>query len=109
MRLQRSQIQPIGLDLGLDSIKMLQLEVVGASGTEAHELRVVAAAKQTLPEEARKNPEQRALLSAEMIRRMLAQQPFVGRRVVATLPREIVHVKNLRLPVAPGAELEATV
>jgi type IV pilus assembly protein PilM len=109
MRLQRSQIQPIGLDLGLDSIKMLQLEVVDGRGTAAHELRVVAAAKQTLPEEARKNPEQRAFLSAEMIRRMLAQQPFVGRRVVATLPREIVHVKNLRLPVAPSAELEAAV
>jgi type IV pilus assembly protein PilM len=109
MRLQRSQIQPIGLDLGLDSIKMLQLEITGDSGPAAHQLRVVAAAKQTLSEEARRDPQRRAQQSAEIIRQIFAQQPFVGRRVVATLPREIVHVKNLRLPVMPLGELEPAV
>jgi len=108
MRLHRSQIQPIGLDLGLDSIKMLQLEVV-QQPSAAPQLRVVAAGRQTLPEEARKNPQRRAELSAQIIQRMFAQQPFVGRRVVATLPREIVHVKNLRLPLMPPAELETVV
>ncbi len=73
------------------------------------QLRVVAAGKQTLPEEARLNPQRRAIVSAQIIQRMLAQQPFVGRRVVATLPREIVHVKNLRLPVMPLGEIEAAV
>jgi type IV pilus assembly protein PilM len=112
MRLHRSQIQPIGLDLGLDSIKMLQLEVLrksSAPDAAPAELRVVAAGKQTLPEEARLNPQRRAIVSAEIIQRMLSQQPFVGKRVVATLPREIVHVKNLRLPVMPLGEIEAAV
>ena len=77
MRLSAGQVQPIGLDLGLDSIKMLQLEVRqtlpsvdGRPGTPT--LAVVAAAKHPLPEAARKNPAKRALLAAETIRRMFA-------------------------------------
>ena len=111
VRPPRAQIQPIGLDLGLDSIKMLQLEVRESIPTRAGtpgilSLAVVAAAKAPLPEAARKNPEKRAVLAAETLRRMFAQQPFVGRRVVAALPREIVHVKNMRLPLLPPDQLE---
>jgi type IV pilus assembly protein PilM len=111
-RFARSNIQPIGLDLGHDSIKMLQLEVTG-EGTGApggsRGLSVVAAAKHAVPEEGRKHPDRRAEICADVIRTMLTQQPFVGNRVVATLPREIVHVKNLRLPPIPAPELEAAV
>jgi type IV pilus assembly protein PilM len=107
LRLSRPHIQPIGLDIGLDSIKMLQLDVTGDG--DARALSVVAAAKHLLPDEARKRPEHRAALAAETLRRMFAQQPFVGRRVVAALPREIVHVKNLRLPRMPSDELPAAV
>jgi type IV pilus assembly protein PilM len=110
---RRSNPQPIGLDLGHDSVKLMQLEVQGdlcASGkAPPRALAVVAAARHAIPEEARKNPAQRIELSADVIRRLLAQQPFAGRKVVATLPREIVHVKNLRLPVMPAAELDAAV
>ena len=50
LRQLRSQIQPIGLDLGLDSIKMLQLEVREGAMTAngdvgAPSVAVVAAAK----------------------------------------------------------------
>jgi type IV pilus assembly protein PilM len=62
-----------------------------------------------LPEEARKDPVHRVELAAPVIRQMLAQQPFVGRDVVATLPRELVHVKNLRLANIAEAELESAV
>jgi len=103
IRLTRSQVQPIGMDLGLDSIKMLQLEVAGES------LSVVAAAKQSLPEELRQQPEQRAAATMDLLRGMLRSGSFVGRRVVACLPREIVHVKNLRLPMMPPAEVESAV
>src|SRR4051812_38665353 len=105
IRLTRSQVQPIGLDLGLDSIKMLQLEVVGDQT-----LSVVAAAKQTLPEEARNQPpEVRLAVSMDLVRQMLRHNQFSGRSIVATLPRQIVHVKNLRLPMMPSAEVESAV
>jgi type IV pilus assembly protein PilM len=106
-------MQPIGLDLGHDSVKLLQLEVQGGLSGDGNStprsLAVVAAAKHPIPEEARKSPAQRVELAAEVIQRLLAQQPFVGRNVVATLPREVVHVKNLRLPPIPSDELDAAV
>src|SRR5688572_22914023 len=100
-RLTRSQTQPIGLDIGTDSIKMLQLEVVGET------LSVTAAAKQTFAEDARKDPQIRMAVAVEMLRDIFKRTPFRGRNVVASLPRDILHIKNLRLPVIPQAELAA--
>jgi type IV pilus assembly protein PilM len=102
-RLTRAQPQPIGVDIGHDSIKLLQLQVVG------NELEVVAAAKQAIPEELRGQPELLMSNVTDMVRQMLRHQPFVGRNIVTSLPRGIVHVKNLRLPLMPQAELEAAV
>jgi len=109
--LKRSSIQPIGLDLGHDSVKLMQLEVQGIEpgNKKGRSLSVVAAARQAIPDEARKNPAKRVELAAPVIERLLAQQPFAGRDVVATLPREMVHVKHLRLPPTPVGELEAAV
>jgi type IV pilus assembly protein PilM len=108
LNLKRSNPQPIGLDIGHDSVKLLQLEV-GGDAPLNRTLAVVAAAKHPLPEEAKKDPAHRVELSAPVIRQMLAQQPFIGRDVVVTLPRELVHVKNLRLPNITDAELESAV
>jgi type IV pilus assembly protein PilM len=102
-RLTRSQVLPIGIDIGHDSVKMLQLEVVGDS------LTVTAAAKGALPAEVRSKPALRLQAATTLIRQMLRQHPFRGRGVVAALPREIVHAKNLRLPPMPASELAAVV
>jgi type IV pilus assembly protein PilM len=107
LNLNRPNIQPIGLDIGHDSVKLLQLEVLGEGANRT--LAVVAAAKHALPDEARKNPAHRVELAGEVIAHLLSQNPFVGTDVVATLPRELVHVKNLRLPPIPVDELESAV
>jgi type IV pilus assembly protein PilM len=103
LRLTRAQAQPIGVDIGHDSIKLLQLQVVG------NELEVIAAAKQQIPDEVRAEPELAMKTIVDMIRQMLRHQPFIGRNLVTALPRGIVHVKNLRLPLMPVEELEAAV
>jgi type IV pilus assembly protein PilM len=103
IRLMRSQVQPIGLDLGHDSIKMLQLQVVENS------LSVVAAAKQSLPEEVRQQPELSLAVAMDAVRQMLRENSFSGRSIVTSLPREMVHAKNLRLPMMPPAEVESAV
>jgi Tfp pilus assembly PilM family ATPase len=103
IRWKRTQVQPIGLDIGFDSIKMLQLAAVGDT------LEVVAAARHALPEEVRRNPELRLPAAVDLIRQMLRSNPFVGRGVVAALPRDIIHVKNLRLPMMPQSELAQAV
>jgi type IV pilus assembly protein PilM len=104
IRLTRSQVQPIGLDVGSDSVKMLQLETIGQT------LAVVAAARQPLPPAAREEkPELRVPLAVDLIRQMFRGGRFSGRRVVVALPREMLHVKNLRMPLIPQHELAAAV
>lgn len=103
IRFTRAQVLPIGLDIGHDTIKMIQVEVAGDT------LTVTAAAKAPMPAEVRAQPELRMAVAADLIKQMFRQHPFRGRRIVASLPREIVHVKNLRLPQMPVSELEAVV
>src|SRR5215216_5562555 len=103
IRLTRAQVLPIGVDIGHDSVKMLQVEAVGTN------LEVTAAAKMSLPPEVKAEPHLRMPLASGLIRQMLRQHPFRGRNIVAALPREIVHMKNLRLPQMPAAELPAVV
>jgi type IV pilus assembly protein PilM len=108
IRLTRAQPQPIGLDIGFDSVKMLQLEAVG--GVDGcGSLRVVAAAREAMPEEVRAQPDLRLAAAVDIVRRMLQQHPFRGRHVVACVPREILHAKNLRLPQIPPHELSAAI
>lgn len=103
IRLTRSQVQPIGLDIGNDSIKMLQTEIVGNS------LSVVAAARQPLPVAAREKAELRIPMAIDVIRQMFRHGGFAGRRIVVPLPRELLHIKNLRMPLIPQHELAPAV
>jgi type IV pilus assembly protein PilM len=103
IRFTRAHTLPIGVDIGHDSVKMLQVEAVGSS------LEVTAAAKMPLPPSVNTDPQSRIPQAVDLIRQMLRQHPFRGRKIVAALPREIVHSKNLRLPLMPTAELAAVV
>jgi type IV pilus assembly protein PilM len=102
-RLTRSQVQPIGLDIGQDSVKMLQLETLGSR------LAVYAAARQMLVRDAAADPQLRIASAVEVIRKMLRGNGFYGRKVVIAVPREMLHVKNLRLPPMPASELQSAV
>ncbi len=96
IRFAKSQISPIGLDLGHDSVKMVQLERVG------EELSVLAAARAPLPPELRANPQHRLPAAMDAIRNLLKRRgPFRGRHVVAAVPRDVLHTRNLR--IAPTA------
>src|SRR5882672_4601351 len=95
LRLTRTQVQPIGLDIGRDAIKMLQLEVVGES------LAAVAGGIAEFPQDAKLAAQQRMALLPEMLRQLLRQNAFVGKHIAAALPREFLHLKNLRLPLMP--------
>lgn len=103
IRLTRAQLQPIGIDIGQDSIKMMQLEVTGNT------LSVAAAARQSFPSEVRDHADLRMPLAVEMIRQMYRQNGFKGKNAVLAMPREVLHAKNLRLPPMPLADLTAAV
>ncbi|MGD0463807.1 MAG: pilus assembly protein PilM [Tepidisphaeraceae bacterium] len=106
--MNRPQIHPIGIDIGHDSVKMLQLEVREQS------LVVHATARRMLDASggASTQPSPAELISpqaAQAITELLSDGNFAGRAAVASLPRHIVHVKNLRLPPMPAAEVAAVV
>ena len=118
IRLTRSQVQPIGLDIGSDSIKMLQVESISggaragvpvALASASQTLSILATAREPLPAAARENPELRLAAAGDLIRQMFRNGRFAGRRVVVALPREMLYVKNLRMPLIPQHELAAAV
>lgn len=95
--IRRTQVQPIGIDIGRDSIKMLQLEKTQEGWS------VVAAARRDLPAET--DPARRMFNVVKEIRQTMRQTPFKGTRAVVAIPREVLHVKNLRLPPMPAGDL----
>ncbi len=101
--LRHTQYHPIGLDIGHDSVKMIQLERSGET------LSVVAAACAPLPTEARSNPNARISLATGVIRQMFRDHPFRGRRAVVALPREMVPIRYVRLPMMPADPLDAAI
>lgn len=95
--------EPIGIDVGASGARMVQLTVAGESP------KVIAAARctwdeQTLAKIERGQTPSPSLVSAQL-RRMTAQGQFKGREAVIVLPREIVQIKNFRLPTMPESDL----
>src|SRR5437868_1506052 len=93
-RLTRTQVQPIGLDIGRDAIKMLQLEVMGGEGSAERSVHATAGGIAEFPQDAKLAAHARMALLPEMIRQMMRQNAFVGKHIAAALPREFLHLKN---------------
>lgn len=93
---------PIGLDIGADSIKMLQLCQSG------DRVCVRAAERWHFPPPGDQDPSQRQELAAVAINDMLKRGNFRGRRVVSSLRCDELSIKNVRLPRMKPAELKQT-
>lgn len=90
---------PIGLDLGTESIKMLQLCQSGPR------VKVRAGARWRLPRSIADDPTQRNEMVTGAIREMLKYGGFQGRKVVSALSCRQLSIKNIRLPQMPPEEL----
>ncbi len=100
--LSRNSSWPIALDLGSDSIKMLQMKRVGSL------VRVQACGRWRYPEGA-SDPRQRQEMAVNAVRDMLRHGGFTGRNVITALSCETLRVKNVRLPHGTAAELDEAV
>lgn len=89
---------PIGLDIGAESIKMLQLCQTGSR------VRVRAGARWRFPQSV-DDPAQRKEMAVGAIREMLKCGGFGGRKVVSALSCSQLSIKNIRLPQMPPKEL----
>lgn len=100
--LVRNKRLPIGLDIGADSVKMLQVQQAGASWS------VCAGGMVRLPVEASKEPSQRRKQITAAVKELLGKGAFRGRRVVTALSSEL-SIKSVRLPSMPETELREAV
>ncbi len=90
---------PIGIDIGGEAIKMLQLVRRGG------QWQVAASGVHAFGEDVRNNPALRWRYAAGAIESLRASQPFRGNQVVLAMDHEQVLCKNARLPKMPPAEL----
>jgi type IV pilus assembly protein PilM len=95
----RRDVSPIGIDIGHESIKMLQLARRGAGW------QVSASGMHVFGDDVRRSPELRWRYAVGAIDSLLNSQPFKGRRAVAVLDPDQVQIKNTRLPRMPEREL----
>ncbi|MEN6428861.1 MAG: pilus assembly protein PilM [Phycisphaerales bacterium] len=86
--------QPIGLDIGHSSLKMVQLAV-----GEDH-VKVLAARRAPLGVDPALDDREREQTVIRAVRRLLAESPFRGRNVISALPIDKLRITSLRLSEA---------
>ncbi len=94
---------PIGLDIGIDGIRMLQLDAIGKA------VSAVAAARWKFPDAAVFDPQLRRTHAVDAVRQMLADGDFRGRKVVTCLGGDDLIIKQARLPRLSDSERRAAV
>lgn len=90
---------PIAVDFGTDSVKVLQTE----SREGSH--RLIAAAGTQIPEDIRANPTKRDEFAAESLRKMICDHGFKGKQVVTCLPAGHMSVQHMRVAKMNNDEL----
>jgi len=93
-------LQPIGLDIGHNSIKMIQLLMNG------EQLSVIAAQKARINPGINGDERERSRFVISAIKRMLAEGNFHGRNVVSSLPNDGLEITSLRLAEAQSDGIE---
>ncbi|MCG3181606.1 MAG: Cell division protein FtsA [Phycisphaerae bacterium] len=90
---------PIGIDLGNDSLKVVQV------ARENGETRIVAAARRDVPSTVAGDPQAMARFLTESLRDVMASHPFRGKRVVSAVPAEHFFASHLRMARMSEADL----
>jgi type IV pilus assembly protein PilM len=93
--------RPIGLDLGHDFVKMIQLDVRnGYAG-------VIAAGKAQLAVNINDDPEARKKAEIEAIKQIMEENNFDGRNVVSCLPNDRLKITSLRLAEGETSDIDS--
>jgi type IV pilus assembly protein PilM len=92
--------QPIGLDIGHNSVKMIQLLI------NEEQIYVIAADETRIDAVANSDEQSRRICIISAIKRMLANGGFQGRNVVSCLPSDKLKITSLRLAEAERYDIE---
>jgi len=93
-------LRPIGLDMGHNSIRMIQLVING------EQISVLAADETRIDPDANGNGQERRSFIVSAIKRMLAKNNFRGKNVISCLPSGSLKITSLRLAEAEKEEME---
>ncbi|UCF00058.1 MAG: pilus assembly protein PilM [Planctomycetota bacterium] len=99
-KLKTRSVRPIGLDIGHNSIKMIQLGINGGR------ISVLAADKVRLDANINSDGEERKSFIVSKIKQMLSEGNFRGRNVISCLPNGQLKITSLRLPDGETGEIE---
>jgi len=99
----RNKRSPIAIDIGADSIKMLQMHKVAGA------VSVCACGRWRFPSSFGGDPAQRRLQTAAAIRDILRSSAFQGRRVMTAFNARQLGIKNIRLPHMPDHDMAEAV
>ena len=95
-----TRVNPIAIDIGTDSIKLLQVE------PRDQAMRLVAATAIEIPETIRNTAPQYESFCVEAIKEGLVNHGFKGRQVVTCLPANQMAVQHLRMAKMTPDELQ---
>ena len=98
--LKTRSCQPIGLDIGHNSIKMIQLR------EDSGNISVIAADKVQIDPALNEDTNAKRDFILYAIKQMLAHSGFHGRRVVSCLPSDLLKITSLRLAESETGEIE---
>lgn len=93
----KSRCSPIGIDLGVDSLKVLQV-------IPGDPPQLLASAAAVVPEHARTDPAARLSFNQQSLKSLLKIQPFQGRKVILSIPAHQMLIQHLQLPRTDGAD-----
>jgi len=100
-KLKKKNIRcPIGLDIGDDSIKMIQL------GIEDGQMSIIAADREQIEPSVLEDPQQRREFVMTAIKQMICDGNFKGREVVSCIPNKEMKVTSVRLSETDSREIE---
>jgi len=102
-KFSKSHAYSIGIDIGDDSLKLVQL------GKNGNHISLIAGKSENLPEGVKAGSSQWQRWAIDTIRQLTSNGDFHGKEVIAALPVREVFIDNIKMPKSDGADVEEAI
>jgi len=102
-KFSKSHAYSIGVDIGDDSLKLVQL------GEDGNGISLIAGQSENLPDGIKAGSIQWQKWAIETIRQLTSKGSFQGKEVIAALPANEVFIDNIKMPKSDGKNVEEAI
>jgi len=102
-KFSKSHAYSIGVDIGDDSLKLVQL------GEDGNGISLIAGQSENLPEGVKAGSSQWQKWAIETIRQLTSKGGFQGKEVIAALPASEVYIDNIKMPKSDDNDVEEAI